>query len=241
MLLTAEAVSDMMFLGVTEAGGYTIGNKLNTGDEIVDIFEFSKILYDEGYTLGHINDATATAAAISEGQVFCTSKPTWGLNYSIIPNFPEQSGDWGLTAGPYPYTAGGTWIGISKDTDYKEECYIFVKYILSDLDFVRSYALGLGDYVSNITIQDEIGEYTAQDGEDLNIFTFLNGQNPYKFWNSELDKGIDSNSFSPYDEYFGNYLVSSVESYALGNSTLEEAIEQYKKDCQSYAPSIEVE
>lgn len=237
----ADALTDLMYLGVTQAGGYIADGKLNTGEEIKNLFEYAKIMYDEDLTAKFYKDDTSGMAATLEHKVFSNAKPTWGLNYNIMPNFPDQAGDWALTSGPAPYTAGGTWLGISKDTEYPEECYLFLKYILTDPEFVRSYALDFGDYVSNVAVQQEIGAFTAEEGAGLNIFSYLDGQNAYTYWNGELEKGIDANSFSPYDEYFGGYLLAAMESYAVGNVDLDMAIEQYKADCQSYAPSLVVE
>lgn len=238
---TADALTDLMYLGVSHAGGYIKDEKLNTGDEIKNLFEYARTMYEEGLTAKYYKDDTAGVAATLEGKIFCTAKPTWGLNYNIMPNYPDQAGDWALTSGPYPYTAGGTWLGIYKDTKYPEECYLFLKYILTDPEFMRSYALDFGDYVSNVEIQQAVGAFSKEEGEGLNIFAYLDGQNAYSYWNGELEKGIDAESFSPYDEYFGNYLLAAMESYAVGNADLDKAIEQYKTDCQSYAPSLTVE
>lgn len=241
VFFNADALTDLMYLGVTNAGGLIADNKLNTGDEIKKLFEYSRMMYEENLTAKYYKDDTAGVAATLDGKVFCTAKPTWGLNYNIMPNFPDQSGDWALTSGPYPFVGGGTWLGIYKDTKYQEECYLFLKYILTDPEFVHSYAVDFGDYVSNTAVQDEVASYSAEQGEKLNIFTYLSGQNAYSYWNGELEKGINSKSFSPYDEYFTNYLLAAMESYAVGNADLDQAIEQYKSDCQNYAPSLTVE
>lgn len=66
-------------------------------------------------------------------------------------------------------------------------------------------------------------------------FQYLNGQNAYAYWTSQLEKGVNSDAFSPYDEYFNNYLLSSVVSYATNLQTLDEAIATFQSDCQSYA------
>lgn len=238
---TSDAPQDLVFMGTTNAGGMIIDGKLNTNDDIKALFEYSKIMYEEGLTLGYVRDDTATAAAISEGKVFCTAKPTWGLNYNIMPNFPDQAGDWALTSGPYPYTSGGTWIGISQTTKYPEECYLFLKFILTDEEFMHSYALDIGDYVSNVAVQKEMEEYMDAEGANLDTVKFLGGQNPYTYWNGELEKGINTDSFSQYDEFFAYYLMAALESYGVGNADFDKALSQYKDDCQSYAPSIAVD
>jgi len=241
VFFTSDAPQDLVFMGVTNAGGFMKDGKLNIGDEIKALFEYAKIMYEEGLTLGYVRNDTATAAAISEGKVFCTAKPTWGLNYNIMPNFPEQAGDWALTSGPHPYTSGGTWIGISKSTEYPEECYLFLKFILTNEEFIRSYAIDIGDYVSNVAVQQEIEKYMDEAGASLDIVRFLDGQNPYTYWNGELEKGINPGAYSQYDEYFALYLMAALESYGVGNSEFDKALQQYKDDCLSYAPGLIVE
>lgn len=236
-----DAITGVCYLGLTHAGGFLNGNTLNTGDEIREMFEVVKTMYEEDLTGKFYGDGQSGVAAKGEDKIFADEKPTWGLTNDILINLPEQTGDWGLAAAPYPYTAGGTWIGISKTTEHPEEAYLFMKFILTNTDFVYDYAVNFGDYVSNVNIQQQIGSMSEEEGKDLNIFSFLGGQNAYAYWNEELAKGVDAASFSPYDESFGGYLMAAMEGYALGNLSLDEAIEQYQAECQNYAPSIEIE
>ena len=107
-------------------------------------------------------------------------------------------------------------MGISQATKYPEECYLFLKFILTNEDFVYDYATDFGDYVSNKAIQEKVGNMTTEEAAELKlgIFEYLNGQNAYAYWNSQLEKGVDSSAFSPYDEYFQNYMQAAMEAYA---------------------------
>lgn len=238
-----NAVNDMILCGMSGAGGALIDNVLNTGDKIVNLMEYTKTMYEEGLTGKCYKNDTGTVSLTQNNQVFCYPTATWGLNYGIMNNYPDQSGDWAITSAPETFTAGGTYIGISKDTKYPEECYLFLKFILTNEEFVYDYATEFGDYVSNKAIQEKLGGLTEEELATLKlpIFEYLGGQNAYTYWNGELEKGVDSSAFSPYDEYFQNYLMAATEAYASGGITLEEALAQYKSDCQSYAPSIEVQ
>ncbi len=236
-----DALTGLMYLGITNAGGYMKGNVLNTGDEVRELFEVAKTMYDEDLTGKFYNDGQSSVAAKGEGKIFADEKPTWGLTNDILINLPEQAGDWGLASGPYPYTAGGTWIGISQTTEHPEEAYLFLKFILTNEEFVYDYAVNFGDYVSNMNVQQKVASLPAEEAEKLNIFTFLGGQNAYEYWNGELAKGVNPEAFSPYDEFFGKYLLAAMEAYAVGNLSLDEAIAQYQSECQNYAPSIELE
>lgn len=239
--LLADSAVDLQYLMVSNAGGFMKGNVLNTGDEIKAIFELNKTFYDNDYCLKIRNDNTAANAAILADEVFAYGLPTWGLNYNLMTNFAEQAGDWAVTAGPYTFTAGGTYLGISNTSEHKEEAYLFVKFILSNEDFMWSYASEFGDYVSHKATQQKMEALTDEQLEAFAPSKFLNGQNAYIYWNSQLSKGVDSSTFSPYDEYFANYFMAAMTSYATGLQTLDEAIETYQFDCQNYAPSIEIE
>lgn len=238
-----NAVNDMILCGMSGAGGALIDNVLNTGDKIVNLMEYTKTMYDEGLTGKCYKNDAGTVSLTQNNQVFCYPTATWGLNYGIMNNYPDQAGDWAITSAPETFTAGGTYIGISKDTKYPEECYLFLKFILTNEEFVYDYATEFGDYVSNKAIQEKLGGLTEAELAELKlpIFEYLGGQNAYTYWNAELEKGVDSSAFSPYDEYFQNYLMAATEAYASGGMTLEEALAQYQSDCQSYAPSIEIQ
>lgn len=66
----------------------------------------TKIFYDNDYCLKIRNDTTALNAAILNGEVFAYCLPTWGLNYNIMPNFPDQAGDWAVCEGRTRLWAG---------------------------------------------------------------------------------------------------------------------------------------
>lgn len=239
----ANAVGDLSLAGMTGAGGYLLGNTLNTNEKIVNLFEYCKTMYDENLTGKCYKNDAGIVSLTQENKVFSLMNATWALNFNIMPNYEDQAGDWAVATPPETFTAGGTYVGISQATKYPEECYLFLKFILTNEDFVYDYATDFGDYVSNKAIQEKVGSMTTEEAAELElgIFEYLNGQNAYAYWNSQLKKGVDASAFSPYDEYFQNYMQAAMEAYAAGSLSLEEALAQYKSDCQNYAPSIEVE
>lgn len=239
--LFGDAAQDINYLLNTNAGGFLIDNVLNTGDGIREIYELTKTFYDNDYCLKIRNDTTALNAAILNGEVFAYCLPTWGLNYNIMPNFPDQAGDWAVCEGPYPFVGGGSWFGISSQSDHVEEAYVFIKYVLTDPDFQLSYASNFGDYTSNKNTHATVSAMSEEEASIFEPFQYLGGQNAYAYWTSQLEKGVNSDAFSPYDEYFTNYLLASVVSYATGLQSLEEAIATFQFDCQSYAPEIQLQ
>ena len=240
--LFGDAAQDIGYLLLTNAGGFLKeGNVLNMGEEIQEILTLTKTFYDQDYCLKIRGDATALNAAILNDEVFAYCLPTWGLNYNIMPNFPDQAGDWAVTEGPYPFVGGGSWFGISSTTEHPEEAYIFIKYVLTDPEFQVSYASNFGDYTSNTITHQTVSAYSEEEAAAFEPFQYLGGQNAYAYWTSQLEKGVNDAAFSPYDEYFNNYLMAATVNYATGLQTLEEALATYASDCQSYAPDIIVE
>lgn len=112
---------------------------------------------------------------------------------------------------------------------------------MTDPDFQLSYASNFGDYTSNKNTHATVSAMSEEEASIFEPFQYLGGQNAYAYWTSQLEKGVNSDAFSPYDEYFTNYLLASVVSYATGLQSLEEAIATFQFDCQSYAPEIQLQ
>lgn len=237
--LFGDAANDIQYLLLTNAGGFLKDNVLNTGDGIREIFELTKTFYDNDYCLKIRNDSTTLNAGINNGEVFALCLPTWGLNYNIMPNFPDMVGDWAVCEGPYPFVGGGSWFGISSQTEHPEEAYVFIRFVLTNPEFQFSYASNFGDYTSNKETHAKVSALSEEEASMFAPFQYLGGENAYAYWTSQLERGVNSDAFSPYDEYFTNYLMASAVSYATGLQSLEDAIATFQFDCQSYAPDIQ--
>ncbi|MDR2477688.1 MAG: extracellular solute-binding protein [Treponema sp.] len=208
-------------------------------DPAIDrLFELSKIFFDEDLDVKIMENTPNQYAAMANGQLFAFVYPTWGLNYNIMTNHPDTVGDWGLAAGPNSYTYGGTYFGIYERTKYPEEAYLFVNFVMSNLDFIRGYALSQGDYVSNRKIQQELGAMGPDQTKDFSTFQFMNNQNIYRFFNDELAKGVNAAIFSKYDELFITYLNNACQQYAEGFKAKEAALKQFKDDCANAVPNL---
>jgi ABC-type glycerol-3-phosphate transport system substrate-binding protein len=204
-------------------------------------FELSKIFFDEDLDAKIPQDTPNQYAAMANGQLFAFILPTWGLNYNIMTNHPDTSGDWAIAQGPNSYTSGGTWFGIYDQTKFPEESYLFVNFVMTNKDFVRGYALSQGDYVSNRVIQQELGALPPEQTKEFPTFEFMANQNIYKFFNDELAKGVNSATFSKYDEMFIPLLNNACRQYAESFASKEAAFKQFKDDCLMAVPNLIIE
>ena len=110
---------------------------------------------------------------------------------------------------------------------------------MTNPEFQFSYASNFGDYTSNKETHAKVSALSEEEASMFAPFQYLGGENAYAYWTSQLEKGVNSDAFSPYDEYFTNYLMASAVSYATGLQSLEDAIATFQFDCQSYAPDIQ--
>ena len=112
---------------------------------------------------------------------------TWGLRWIIISSMegelenPKASaGEWGLAC-VYTIFMGGTWFGISQDSENKELAWEFIKFLTLDEEQAEKHARETGDFTSNLAVIDKL----ANDDEFVHS---LIGQNPYAFYKPIIDQ-----------------------------------------------------
>jgi cellobiose transport system substrate-binding protein len=219
---------------------FVVGNEINLDPALIEYFETAKTLYDEDLDWKTIQSNANFAGLMENGQVFCLMSATWALNYLIMPVYPDTEGDWGLASPPVPFTIGGTWMGIYPGSENKELAYTFLNYVFSNEDFLFDYATELGDYVSNVEVQQRIGNMTPEETADLPLFKFVKNQNVYAFFNNELANGVRSELFTEYDFTITNagVLNAAIDMYITGRKSLDEALDQYSDDLIAVYPNL---
>ncbi len=244
---------------------WVVDGKLVIDDELYDYEELCKQLYENDLT----QKAGAWAETWFAGmqgavETMCFFLPTWGLHYTLKPNcvaggFSTTSveeeealkklsdenngtyGDWRMVAGPCAYSWGGTWIGVNPaklataSEAKKKAIYDLIKFVCLDQDFLYQYAIDSGDFVGNRAVVDR---YLA-DGERPN--PFLGGQDHYKLF-SDYVANANVDILNYYDNKINNAWSAFVTTpYESGEKTLEEAIEDFKKEVAASITDITVE
>ncbi len=219
---------------------FVVGNEINLDPMLIEYFKAAKTLYDENLDWKTAQGNANFAGLMQNGKIFCVMSATWALNFLLMPVYPSTKGDWGLASPPVPFTVGGTWMGIYPKSSQKEIAYTFLNYVFSNEDFLFRYATELGDYVSNVKVQQRIGKMTPNETARLPLFEFVGNQNVYSFFNNELANGVRSELFTQYDFTITNtgLLNAAIDMYITGQKTLDKALGQYCDDLIAVYPNL---
>jgi len=214
---------------------WVVDGKLVIEDIVLEFLDVAKTLRDEGLD-GKLDMWTDEWFTGMNGNVFSYVLPTWGLFFVLEPNAEEVFGDWAAAHGPASYMWGGTWLGIAKASQNKALAWEFVKYITTNKEFLKKWALESGDFVSDMAVVEEIvGDYSRE---------FLGGQNHYAYFYEEA-KRLGASGWvervTAYDEDIQNSFLEALQEYVVGNKTREEALECFKELVKTQYPEITVE
>lgn len=218
--------------------GWVTDGKLTIDENVPGMFDFAKTIYTEDLDLKIKKYTPEFYAAIANQELFSLTGPTWVLNFNLMPSSPETAGDWALASAPNSYNQGGTFIGIYEKCKQKELAWQFIKFLFGNEEAITYYASTAGDYVSNMNISSKIAALPEEERAKMPTFAYMGNQNIYEFYNSEVEKGINSSIITNYDERFDAYIATAMESYCKGDISYEEAIQQFKDDVATNAPEV---
>ena len=224
---------------------WVVDGKLVIEDIVLDYMDVAKTIRDEGLD-AKIDMWSPEWFAGMNGNIFSYCMPTWGLFFTIEPAItppeePEEGveyafGDVGLAHGPASYMWGGTWLGISKTSEKKDLAWEFVKFMTTDKEFLKEWALESGDFVSDRAVVEEIKDGYSRES--------LGGQNHYEYFYQEalaLSESGWAQRVTQYDEDIQNAFLTALGEYVNGNLTKDEAIQSFKDEVASKFPEITVE
>ena len=164
-------------------------------------------------------------------QIFAYGLPSWGV-ITLRDNVKETSGNWGVCSGPSYGFGGGTYIGISANSEKKELAWDYVKFCTLDEDTANWWIeASQGDTVALKSVLEQ-----HKDDENK----VYGGQKLYSFW-QEQAAGIDYSKVTRYDKVIGDAWGQAISSVKTGQSTKEEAINNFYDTVQSTYPEIQIE
>jgi len=137
-----------------------------------------------------------------------------------------------LAETPNSYIKGGTWLGIYKGSDNKEDAWKFLEYVTCNAEAQEDYAKEYGEYMSLKSVDEKLA---GEEGDEV-----LGGQNLYEFYNKEMAKGV-KDLMTEYDSAINDSLLSATKTYIRGTFSKEEAIQQIKEDVKSAYPDLTVD
>lgn len=173
----------------------------------------------------------AATEGMETTEVFAYGLPSWGT-ITMAPHWGETEGNWGVCSGPAYGFGGGTYIGISSQSDVKDIAWEFVKFCtLNEATADWWIEESNGDVVSLVSaLEKHANDEVAAFG----------GQNVYKFW-LEQAEGIDYSKVTKYDTAIGNAWGEAITAVKTGQMSKDDAIAEFYDKVASTYPDIVIE
>ena len=167
---------------------------------------------------------------LDKTEVFAFGLPSWGV-LTMRDNVQGTSGKWGVCSGPAYGFGGGTFIGISSQSERKEQAWDFLKFCTLTEDTANWWIeKSEGDTVSLIPVL----EAHAEDKNEV-----YGGQQLYKFW-LEQAQGIDYSKVTRYDKFIGDEWGRATTAIKTGEMNKEEAWNNFYDQIEATYPEITV-
>ena len=164
-------------------------------------------------------------------EVFAFGLPSWGV-LTMRDNVKETSGLWGVCAGPAYGFGGGTFIGISANSERKDTAWDFVKFCTLNEETADWWIeVSEGDTVSLISALEK-------HADDENAV--YGNEKLYSFW-LEQAKGIDYSKVTQYDTAINDAWGAAISSIKTCEKYKETAINDFYDLVQSTYPDLIVE
>ena len=146
-------------------------------------------------------------------------------------NVGETSGLWGVCSGPAAGFDGGTYIGISSQSERKDTAWEFVKFCTLNEDTADWWIeYSQGDTVS---LKSALEKHKDDENE------IYGGEKLYQFWLQEAEK-IDTSKVTRYDTGIGDAWGNAISAVKAGEKTKEEAISEFYDVIEATYPEITV-
>ena len=163
-------------------------------------------------------------------EVFAFGLPSWGV-LTMRDNVGDTSGLWGVCSGPAYGFGGGTFIGISSQSERQETAWEFVKFCTLNEDTANWWIEhSQGDTVSLIPVL----EAHKDDANEI-----YGGEHLYSFW-LEQAEGIDYSKVTKYDTVIGDAWGAAISSIKTGEKSKEDAISDFYDTVESTYPELTI-
>lgn len=164
-------------------------------------------------------------------EVFAFGLPSWGV-LTMRDNVKETSGLWGVCAGPAYGFGGGTFIGISANSERKETAWDFIKFCTLNEE--------TADWWIEVSEGDTVSLISALEKHANDENAVYGGEKLYAFW-LEQAKGIDYSKVTQYDKAINDAWGQAIGAIKTGEKDKETAINDFYDLVQSTYPDMIIE
>lgn len=159
----------------------------------------------------------------------------WSAEYSIKPNDPEGSGNWGLMTPPGGgFSWGGTALGINKDSQNKEAAWDFIKYCTmtqEGVELMKEHA----DYYTPVKEFYDNPEFISK------VDPYFNNQDVGKLLYGEVVPNMTVPGSTEYDGVCDEVMTMLMQSIMGDNSySAQKALEDGLSEVKNKLPDVEV-
>src|SRR5690554_3186897 len=177
-------------------------------------------------------EEVASAAENAEmTEVFAFGLPSWGV-LTMRDNYGDTAGKWGVCSGPAYGFGGGTYIGISSNSERKDLAWEFVKFCTLDEETLEWWIeYSEGDVVSSVSVLEKYEDYENP---------MYGDQNTYSFW-LEQAKGIDYPKVTKYDTVINDAWGAAITAVKTEQMSKEDAINEFYDTVESTYPELTIE
>ncbi len=168
---------------------------------------------------------------LDKTEVFAFGLPSWGV-LTLRDNVGETSGKWGVCSGPASGFGGGTFIGISAQSEHKDLAWDFLKWVTLDEDTAEWWIeKSEGDTVSLVSVLEK-----HKDDEN----PVYGNEHMYSFWQSQAED-IDYSKVTRYDKVINDAWGAAITAVKTGEKSKDDAIAEFYDVVESTYPDITVE
>ena len=162
--------------------------------------------------------------------------PSWG-NLILQNHAGDTFGNWGFVAGPTAGWGGGSYFGISENSEKKDAAWEFIKWMTLDEDTLEWWYQEGGDQGTGGDAVSIVSLLEKHSGDTDEAY---GGQTLYKEW-MEVAKDIDFSVETKYDSDLNNKWGEAISNYKTGQMTKDEAVNYFYDQVEStYAGEITV-
>ena len=147
-------------------------------------------------------------------------------------NVGETSGLWGVCSGPAYGFGGGTFIGVSSQSERQQLGWEVVKFCALNED--------TADWWIDFSQGDTVSLIPALEKHKDDANEIYGGEKLYSFWLDQA-KGIDYSKVTRYDKVIGDAWGSAISSVKTGEMSKEDAINLFYDTVQSTYPELTIE
>lgn len=219
---------------LTEAGAYKFNDdgSYTISSAYGEALDSLKDIIASGLVYSPDSDKTQITAANSENKILGNISPAWGIQVALE---YEQPGLWAVADTPLDFTAGGTYLAVTPQSDtamvkeFLDMTFLNEEWLINNMD-----EFGM---IGNETIMNKYLETTSAENE------YFGGQNTVQKFSEINDAITDYDPVSIYDAGLGSSLGEIYQGYVVDGSisSLDDAKIQLQQKLNGLYPDLTVE